>query len=379
MANLDFTNQTTTKQTLRAAPSRYDKSKLRYNFEQSEGQRLAEVFYPSRYLPVQFQDVQTEDFVVIPKGKICSVLGIGEYIMSSNTSGTLPYPNASGQIPVFSDRDATIYKSNMDDNFWGYNEDVVGLVVPCNGGSERSTASSYEYTANDVTAGTFKNDGTLAALADDVTGVLASGNMPVGVSMMDIYQDIRGKNLNYGMWDKWSLLCDYFVTVPFVREAETAAVGATYQTDLSLEATADDSAAASALRNQTYLTIPSGYIPRAGATVKADVRGNYVMQDQFNVIADIAGSTAAANPTVQTVGRLVTLDTRFPKDMLNYVDTYEGSQMAGTETGGIPYWLFIFAYNYLTATATTAASIANIVNAIKDGRFGMARIQLHIN
>lgn len=379
MSNLTFNTGNTLKQTLRAAPSRYDKSKIRYNFEVSEGQRPAEVYYPSKYLPVQFQDTQTEDWVVIPKGKVVSALGIGEYIMSSDASGSLGYPNASGQIPIFTDRDSAVVKTSVDGTFWGYNESVGAVLVPCNGGADRSTANTYEYTANDVTAGTYQPIGTAATAGTDITGIIASGNMPIGAAMYDIYQDIRGKNLNYNMWDKWGVVSDWYVTVPFVREAETAAVGATYQTDLSLEATADDNTTATALRKYTYLTIPSGYIPRTGATVKADVRGNYVMQDPFDVIADIDGTTAAANPTVQTVGRLVMLDSRWPKDMMEYVDTYEGSVMAGTDTGGIPYWLFLFAYDYLTATATTTASIANIVNAIKDGRFGMARIQLHIN
>ena len=70
MADLTFSNQGLRNQSLRAAPSKFNKSKLRYNFEQSEGQRLAEVFYPSKYLPVQFQDINTEDWVVIPKGRV---------------------------------------------------------------------------------------------------------------------------------------------------------------------------------------------------------------------------------------------------------------------------------------------------------------------
>jgi len=377
MADLTFSNQSLRAQSLRAAPSKYSKSKLRYNFEQSEGQRLAEVFYPAKYLPVQFQDIATEDWVVIPKGKIVAALGYGEQLAygASTTDGVLGNPYSSGTIPVYSDRAAAIKTAKMDGDFWGYNESVTGLLVPCNGGQDRSTAHSYEYTANDVTAGTYKSTTALAALADDITGPLASGNIPIGVAMYDIYQDIRGKNLNYQQWDKWGTLSDFYVTVPFIREGGSTV----FNKDLSLEATADDVASVSALRNLTFLTVPSGYMPRTGSTIKSDVRGNYVIQDPFDVIADIAGSTAAANPTIQTVGRLVTLDTRFPKDMLQYVDTYEGSQMAGTDTGGLPYWLFIFAYNYLTAATGSAPAISTIVDYVKSGRFGMARMQLHIN
>lgn len=375
MADLTFSNQGLRNQSLRAAPSKYNKSKLRYNFEQSEGQRLAEVFYPSKYLPVQFQDVNTEDWVVIPKGRVVAALGYGEYVAYGASTGFIPNPHASGTIPVFTNRAGTVVTNNIDTDYWGYDNSVASIIVPCNGGADRTTAHSYEYSANDVIAGTYKSTSAVAADGDDITGPIASGNMPIGVAMYDIYQDIRGKNLSYGMWDKWSTLSDFYVTVPFIREGGNT----TFNKDLSLEATADDAAAVAAIKNQAYLVIPSGYVPRSGATIKSDVRGNYVMQDPFDDIADIAGSTAAANPTVQTVGRLVTLDTRYPKDMMQYVDTYPGSQMAGTETGGLPYWLFIFAYNYLTAVLGSAPTISTIVDYVKSGRFGMARMQLHIN
>jgi hypothetical protein len=377
MADLTFNLKNTVKQSLRAAPSKYDKSKLRYNFEQSEGQRMAEVFYPHKYLPVQAQDVNTEDWVVITKGKVVSALGVGEHLIMASPSGTLGWPHASGTIPVFQDRNSATVTTVVDKTFWGYDDTVCGLLVPCNGGADRTTGNTYEYTANDVTAGTYKDAASLAANGDDVAGILISGNMPVGAAMYDIYQDIRGQNLNYTMWDKSAILSDWFVTVPFIRES--AGNSHYFDNNLESESTADDAAGPNALRNLTYLTIPSGTVPRTGATVKADVRGNYTIQDPFDTVADVAGSTATANPTVQTVGRLVTLDTRFPKDLLNYVDTYEGSQMAGTDTAGVPYWLFIFCYNYLNAVIGSAPTIRTILNYIKSGLFGMARIQLHIN
>ena len=375
MAELLFNTGNTLKQSLRVAPSKYDRSKLRYNFEQSEGQRVAEVWYAHKFLPVQFRDTNTEDYVVIPKGKAVSALGVGEHIVNT-AGGSLGWPHASGSIPVFQDRSASTVTTAVDGTFWGYNETVNGLLVPANGGQDRVTADSYEYSSMDVAAGTYKSNSALAVAGDDVTGLLASGNISIGAAMYDIYADIRGKNLNYGMWDKWGIVQDWFVTVPFVREEATIAA---FNTALALEATPDDNAVADALRDLTYMTIPSGYVPRTGATIAPDVRGNYTLQDPFDTIADVAGSTAAANPTVQTVGRLITLDSRFPKDMLQYVDTYEGSQMAGTDTAGLPYWLFIFVYKYILATTGTAPTLAEGVNYVKDGRFGMARFNLHVN
>lgn len=371
MAMLTFNTGNTLQQSLRAAPSKTNRSKLRYNIEQSEGQRVAEVFYPSKYLPVQFQDVNTEDWVVITKGKVVSALGLGEYLDNTAVSGSLGHPHASGSIPVFNNRSSTVVTTAVDDTFWGYNETVNGLLVPANGGRPRNvtTANAYEYTANDITAGTYRmGDSLVSAAGEDVMGWLASGNIPIGFAMGDMYQDIRGQNLNYGMWDKWAIVNDYFITCPFVREGGGAG---TYHTGLGAETSLDDETTANSLRNMTYMTIPSGVSPRTGCEIKPDIRGNYIVEAVGNLLTDTL--------SIQTVGRLITLDTRFPKDMLQYVDTYEGSQMAGTDTGGLPYWLFMFAYNYLLSTTGSAPSIYTIVAAVKSGRFGMARFQFQAN
>lgn len=366
MATLNFTTGNSLKQSLRPSLTKYNKSKLRYNFEVSEGQRVAEVFYPSKYLPVQFQDVWTEDFVVIPKGKVVSALGIGDYGLTTDASGMGSVSGALS-IPVFTNRAGTVVTSAHDGTYWGYDESVAGLLVPCNGGTDRTTSNSYEYSTLDVTAGTFKSLSAVAAAGDDVGGILSSGNMPIGAAMYDIYQDIRGKYMNYDMWDKWGILNDWYVTMPFV--AETNYTGLSNYKALAVDASKDDDTLLDALRRFTYLSIPNGTVARTGSSVQADVRGNYVIQS----------AAVTGNITNQTVGRLVALDCRWPKDMQEYVDTYEGSQMSGTDTGGIPYWLFLFAYTYLNAANGTAPSINNITSAIKAGNFGMARVQLHIN
>lgn len=312
MADLTFNNQGLRAQSLRAAPQKYIRSKIRYNFEQSEGQRLAEVFYPSKFLPVQFMENFTEDWVVIPKGKVVSALGFGEQLKygASTTDGVMGAPNASGNIPVFTNRAGTVVTANMDSDFWGYDQSVCGLLVPANGGTDRT--SGYAYRSQDVTAGTYKSNTAAAVAGDVISGPIASGNIPIGAAMYDIYQDIRGKNLNYQQWDKWGILTDYYVTVPFIRED----VGI-FGTGLAASTTADNVATLEALRNLVFLTIPSGVAPRTGQLIKPDVRGNYVMQEATD-------TTLTTAKTIQTVAKLVVLDTRFPKDMLQYVDTYEG-------------------------------------------------------
>ena len=375
MADLTFNNQNLRSQSLRAAPSKYIRSKIRYNFEQSDGQRVAEVFYPNKYVPVQFMENFTEDWVVIPKGKVVAAIGYGEQIAygASATDGTLGAPNTSGVIPVYTNRAGQVVTSYMDSDFWGYDQSVNGLLVPANGGVDR-TSGTYFYRGQDVTAGTYANSTSLAAANQGITGAHASGNIPVGAAMYDIYQDIRGKNLNYQQWDKWGIVCDYYVTVPFIREGNSSV----FNSNMSSASTSDSLAPLEALRNQVFLTIPSGCNPRTGGMIIPDARGNYVMQANYTAAAELTGATAASSPNIQTVAKLVVLDCRFPKDMLQYVDTYEGSQMAGTDTGGLPYWLFIFAYNYLTAATGTAPAISTILDYVKSGRFGMARMQLHV-
>lgn len=368
MADLNFTTGNTLKQSLRASPSRYDKSKLRFNYEQSEGQRVSEVFYPHKFLPVQFQDTNTTDWVVIPKGKIVACLGLAEYL---TMAGGMPQPYASGTIPVFQNRSNTVVTVNVDSSIWGYNESVTGLLIPANGGQARTTANSYEYQTNDVTAGTYKSVSALAAAGDDVSGALISGNYPIGVAQYDIYQDIRGQKLNYQVWDKSAILNDYYVTVPFIREGASTS----YNTALSREETLDDSTVLDALRRFTFMTIPSGYNGRAGAFVKADPRGNYTLQNPLSGNLGLV----SVNRTIQTVGSLITLDCRWPKDMLEYVDTYPDSQMAGTDTGGLPYWLFMFSYEYIKAKTGSAPTINTVVDSVRNGRIGMARINLHVN
>ena len=375
MADLTFTNQNLRSQSLRAAPSKYIRSKIRYNFEQSDGQRVAEVFYPNKYLPVQFMENFTEDWVVIPKGKVVAAIGYGEQIAygASTTDGTLGAPNASGTIPVYTNRAGTVVTSYMDGDFWGYDQSVNGLLVPANGGVDR--AAGYAYRSQDVTAGTYASSTALATAGQGITGPIASGNIPIGAAMYDIYQDIRGKNLNYQQWDKWGIVCDYYVTMPYLREGSG---GSTFAYSVGSSGTADNQACLEALRNQVFLTIPSGCNPRTGGFIIPDPRGNYIMQANYTAAAELTGGTAASSPNIQTVAKLIVLDCRFPKDMLQYVDTYEGSQMAGTDTGGLPYWLFIFAYNYLTAATGSAPAISTILDYVKSGRFGMARMQLHV-
>jgi len=119
----------------------------------------------------------------------------------------------------------------------------------------------------------------------------------------------------------------------------------------------------------------AGYL-QSGSMLYPDNHGNYI---PF-LIAD--ATQTARNFDEQKVGKLVYIDHRYPKQSLDYVDTFPGSGAgAGTETGGLPWHAFTFAKDLLllAGVALTSRTIEDIVDMFVDGTFGMAHIQLHVS
>lgn len=387
---LSFNLGTIQKQDTRNRPSKYAQSDLRnWRFEQSEGIRPAEYFGVYKYLPVAFQDVNTEDWVVIPKGRIVSAIGAFD---SSPGSG-IAHPINSGNITIGNSGDymgtgtGAVIDVSIDKSIFGYEEHICGLLVPANGGS--GTVNMY-YSADDVTAGTKILTGTAAA----ASGAFAlPANIPIGVAMTDMYQDIRGKYLNYRMHpDGYNILTDWYVEVPFV---DYKGGGDAEDFSLPVNNSVNTFGRWRALNKQfTYLSFDSvsGVASvTAGALVCPDILGNYALQAAPTFTSTLVGnsgtiSTVFANTgshlrvqTAQTVGKLIALDTRFPKDSLEDVLTYPRSGMPGSQTAGMIKNLFDFVYYTLLIGNGTAPTIEAIYNGIRSGVFGLARIQLSVS
>jgi hypothetical protein len=386
---LSFNLGTIQKQDVRTRPSKYAQSNLRnWRFEQSEGIRPAEYFGVYKYLPVQFQDVNTEDWVVIPKGRIVSSYTGSE----SNASGLIP--QNSGWINIGNSGDymgtgtGANIQVNVNTSFFGYDEHICGLLIPANGGS--GTVNMY-YSADDVTAGTKTN--VLAGTAATASGAVAfAANMPIGVAFNDIYQDINGKYLNYRMHeDGYHILTDWYVEVPFVDNRST---GDASGFALPTNANVNTFGRWRNLNKQfTYLSFDStstSYSAKPGAFVCPDILGNYTLQSGTTTAlltgtnANVSGTLTPVTQvikTCQTVGKLLALDSRFPKDSLEEVLTYPRSGMPGSQTGGIIKNLFDFVYYtlYIASPTGTAPTIEQIYNGIRSGVFGLARIQLHVS
>jgi hypothetical protein len=210
---MNFSASTARRQPIRTAPDKFLTSRLRWNIERSDGIALSEAFYPSKYLPVLWQDVETKQGVVLTKGTIVSLL-----TDQVGASGMV-HISSSGVIPVFDDAlttAAVAVTANIDSSYWGYPEGICGLLVPANGG----VVSEIPYSALDETLGTWRSDilpVTTAMLSDALNNFYSvAANMPIGIVYQDVYQDIRGLNLNYQTFDVWGVLCDKYIEVPYV-------------------------------------------------------------------------------------------------------------------------------------------------------------------
>lgn len=366
--NMPITQHNTQKFDIRTRPSKYAQSDLRnWRFEQSEGIRPAEVYMPYKYLPVMFQDVNTEDYVVIPKGRVVAALSTED---STPASG-LVVPSSSGDVAIgfaASELGGAKIEVNIDSSYFGYNEYVCGLLVPANGG----TPSSGFYTSYDATAETIIAGGGTATASG---AFVLPANAPIGVTFTDVYQDIRGKYLNYQMHShEYHILTDWYVEVPYIKDAN-----ALNSSGCSPVPTNNDYADYTKWypvnKLYTYLNVNNSDVFRNGIFVTSDILGNYAIHG--------GSSSLTQTRNVQTVGKILAIDNRLPKGGLEDVLTYPRSGMPGSQTAGMIKVLFDFAYQCLKigpyGGAGTAPTIEQVYNAIRAGAFGLARIQLSVS
>lgn len=383
---MQFSTAVPTQQDIRTRPSKYAKSDLRnWRFEQSEGVRPAEYMGVYKNLPVAFQDVNTEDWCVIPKGRIISAIGA----FDSTPASGLVHPSSSGEITVGNAGDymgtgtGARINVNIDTSYFGYDEHIVGLMVPANGGSEYSGF----YQADDVTAGTRSPGGARAAASGSI---VLPANAPIGVAFTDIYQDIRGEYINYRMHpDGYHFLTDWYVEIPFVNYADSGTASGCNPSPITANYLSH-TRYRNVNKSFTYLTFDGGTAPKLGQFVSPTLNGNYQLQSVPSMttasgVSVTTNYTAYDMPkTTQTVGKLIALDTRMPKDGLDDVLTYPRSGMPGSQTAGMTKNLFDFAYYCLYNGAwgsygTTAPTVEQVYTAIRAGWFGLARIQLLVS
>ena len=324
-------------QPVRRAPSKYDQEQLTGYLEVGDHRAsTVDVFYPYKYLPIRRLDVSSQDGIVLLKGTIIAV---------THASDSLYLPDPSEEIPVFQNAltSATVTVP-MDDTYFGYERGVKATIVPANGGN----AATYTYRTADTTR-TFKNKTSLANAGDTIT---IPANRPIGVAQFNYFQDMRGFNLNYDFQKYVALLLKNEISVPYV---DTSKVSGYFDSETS-------NGYVACMDNYVFLRIDLTSVAE-GTFVRPDLYGKYVASDTCDV---------------QTVGRVISLDCRFPHSGLQWVKTYYLSGMTGTETGGIPYHLYQFAFLALQVILGTTPTHDDVTDAIHLGWFGLAHIEITI-
>lgn len=356
MPKLNFNSNVTPRQDLRAIAD-LALGRPMYDIDVSDSNVPALPCYPHKYLPVNVVDNNSDEGIVMVKGTIVSLLTNQTQLLSSNLPGSgIPVPTSSGTIPVTDPATtaavADWISANIDDDFFGYDQSVITLMVPANGGS----ASELRYSTLDDDTGAYSRS-TLPVM-------LLGANMPGGIVYQDVYQDIRGLNLNYQMHDVYGIACRGFITVPFVDTNQL-----TFGSDADTQtATLSTTSAYYAV----YRKYPFFYFSSAnnggssGQVLTSDKNGKFKPQ----------GTSTTTAITAQSVGLLKACDSRFPKDLVGTVQTYPGSQTTGTDTGGVPSLLYYFTKGILTVTLGTTPTNAQILDAVQHGKTGLARVAL---
>jgi len=305
--------------------------------------------YPHKDLPVMWiQDEPVhgaQEGIVMPKGTIVSLL-------TNQTTIThgVPNPTSSGTIPWYIDAltgDTVV--TPVDDTYYGYQEGVTALMVPANGGAQ--SAIPYSSLETDLGLWTKSTDSAFTIAA----------NIPMGIVMENIYQDIRGAYLNLQTHDAYTTCIEGRLDVPFVDTSKITEFG----TDADIAAVTDSAYAALWRKWQFFAFNGTAGAARSGAFVKSDLYGKFALE---------SGATNATK-SIQTVGKVISYDCRFPKELSGTIQNYPGETLLGTATAGVPADLYVFAKTTLLKLGAEATPAA-ILHRIQDGAFGYAKIQI---
>lgn len=264
------------------------------NFEYSEGIRPAGQFMPAPYLPSVRFNVHFEEFVVLSGGKV----------VAFDSTGFI--------VPAGLRKEAAAYKGDFDVN-GEVSADAIATIL---------------YSQDDVNRGVLNAAGVAAVLGEPVvksffdiaTGAplaeLTTVSNPIGLASYNYWAHPGGDGenpayynvQNFNLQNKVAFVTDYVVQVPAVTD------------------------------KVTYDAAPYAGM---GALVAADVKpGQFVTYDADSNFA-VLGYDIGATDMAEVIGQVLTVDTQFPKDLLNQVRTRytefgELEKMPGSATEGKP-------------------------------------------
>ena len=313
--------------------------------------------YPFKYLPVMEVVPETgttsimvrggKEGIVLPKGTLVSLL-----TNKTTIEYGIPDPSSSGTIPVFYDvNTGSLVYAPVDEAAYGYHESISALMVMANGGATSNVP--FSSLDDDLDGWTKSTD----------TPLILSANIPSGMVITNVYQDIRGKYLNYNVQEEvYSTLIRGRFSIPCVDRSKVE-----FGTDADVVDTPASSPYTALWRKHGFVSFASAAEGQAGQYLRSDKYGKFVSQY----------GTTAGEKTVQTVGRLLFTDSRFPKDLTGSIQNYPGMTLPGVNTKGLPIDLYLFVKESLEALGGTP-SAQDILDQVRSGAFGYARVQLDV-
>jgi len=355
------------------------KSRLRgWNTEISQGDDLP-AFTPDRHMPIKHlvkaDPVTTygkESGVVIQKGTIVSVKSIWASSFYASNPDDLSGIDTSGDVRLGTDVFGNPIKANVMDEYAGYGSTMNGgFITIANGG----VAASDLYRQVDVDYGTLDSSGNAVVVGNAYT---RTANIPIGVASNTIFVDNKNRvyNMQTQILEFNSIKTDYFMIYPYVNTAVYDKV--------SLSVAGGDTQT----KGDGYSAIDSDFVFLYG-NIDHFISGKYLTSDaNGNFVPQYDDTNLTDAKTVQTVGKLVLMDNRFPKEKMDEILTFtripgESTEAAigvtGSDTLGIPAHLFIFAWKILNEQAGSAPSMSDIKDAIQSGNIGYAKINLHVS
>lgn len=378
---------------LKRAPSKYDYSRPRFGYFESDGMATGS-YYPNRALPVRFMDTTTERGITIPVGTIVST----KYFFSDNS-----LPGAIGRLAEYGIDEGgqiTLGRNWKDDTaivkdangFFGYQEELEGLITIANGGvSAQDYYSDIDVQLGMVNQGSnpttgaydLANQGDFVAAGDHAPTRIA--NKPAGIVIQDVWQDIRGRKLNYNQPTQEGVSVRRVARIKIPYVVDDQRWNMVPSTALTAPPTSVGYAAVRDLFQ--FIVLPPEVLLETnrleGSLVRPDILGKFRLFDYDDLIAQdpwVPGtSTDLMRRLEQKVGRFQMIDHRFPKSLIEYVDTYPGSQTAGTDTGGLTQELFVFLLSIYAANNSGALPTRKqAVDLVRSGQFGYAYIQVEV-
>lgn len=362
-----------------------------FNHDVSTGDNPSETFGISRTLPLRNEVYQGEGSygkrrgLVMNHGTIVSAVNIFSDAYYTAPQGEVGI-GVSGEMNISKDVLGNPITAQSQDSFRAYGNGCVSLLVPANGSA---AAVQDKYTALDVSHGRLNAAGAVITAGSNVVDSAGSAqtrarNIPIGITQMTVWRDDVGEVLNYStkVMLLESIQSDYFIKVPVVLVDRANGILSAGPANAAAFAPAAgqgwDGANASAGYKALAKWYAFAYMNQAdlvyGSFMQSDANGMFVPQYT-------GGNILTGAKTVQTVGKMFSLDNKFPKENHDMNLNFTGTMVTGSDTFGIPADLFIFAMEYVKAAGITdPVQVWDGVKALIDGAaIGHLKINMHVS